>query len=65
MCAEKLSKKVFWSLNYMTYDACVYLQEILYKYPSKDAASKLHVIHGLYVTLGDMLLNITDSRITG
>lgn len=40
-------------------------KEILYKYPSKDAASKLHVIHGLYVTLGDMLLNITDSRITG
>ncbi|XP_071846250.1 protein inturned-like isoform X2 [Apostichopus japonicus] len=40
-------------------------KEILYKYPSKDSASKLHAIHGLFVTLGDMLHNITDSRITG
>ncbi|XP_071499365.1 protein inturned-like [Diadema antillarum] len=39
-------------------------QEVLYVYPKTSASSKLKDINGLFITLGDMLMNITGSKIT-
>ncbi|XP_063956427.1 protein inturned-like [Lytechinus pictus] len=39
-------------------------QEVLYKYPSSKASTKFKDINGLFITLGDMLMNITGSKIT-
>ncbi|XP_072039434.1 protein inturned-like [Amphiura filiformis] len=38
-------------------------KEVLFQYPETQVASKLSSVHGLYITLGDMLQNITNSRI--
>ncbi|NP_001089157.1 protein inturned [Xenopus laevis] len=38
-------------------------QEILYQYPVSDASHKLKSIRGLFLTLGDMLQNVTGAPI--
>lgn len=38
-------------------------QEILYQYPISEASQKLKSIRGLFLTLSDMLQNVSGSRI--
>ncbi|XP_063776380.1 protein inturned isoform X2 [Pseudophryne corroboree] len=44
-------------------DASKEEQEILYQYPTSEASHKLKSVRGLFLTLSDMLQNVTGSRI--
>lgn len=45
-------------------DVCLCLQEeILYQYPASEASGQLKGVRGIFLTLCDMLENVTGGRI--
>ena len=48
----------------LTECVCVCVQqEILYQYPASEASSQLKGVRGIFLTLCDMLENVTGSQI--